>query len=184
MPHRTIFTYREYALMPEGPRYEVLGGDLVGLPAPSTAHQEVIGALHLALRTWANGSRAGQVFISPIDVRLSDTDVVQPDLLFVAAARRAIIEAPYVRAAPDLVIEVLSLSTAERDRVVKRAIYERHGVREYWIVDPDARSVDILTYGKDGLQLRRTEPSGATLASELLPGLALPVASIFAGLDA
>jgi Uma2 family endonuclease len=180
--HRTIFTYHDYILMPEGRRYEVLGGDLVGLPAPTSVHQEIVGALYAALRQWAMRSGGGRALVSPVDVRLSDTDVVQPDVLFVTAARAAIIEEPYVRAAPDLVIEVLSASTAERDRVLKRRIYELHGVREYWIVDPDARAAEVLTNGDDGLQVRRTCSLEKVLASPLLPGFSLRVAEIFQGL--
>lgn len=97
MAHRPIFTYREYAVMPEGRRYEGLAGDLVGVPAPTSAHQEIIGGLYVALRPWADRSGAGRVLLSPIDVRLSDTDVVQPDLLFVAAEMTGMIERPYVR---------------------------------------------------------------------------------------
>jgi Uma2 family endonuclease len=159
------------------------GGDLAGLPAPASAHQQIIGTLHVALRTWADRSGAGRVLLSPIDGKLSDTDVVQPDLLFVAATRLAIIEAPYIRAAPDLVIEVLSPSTAHRDRIIKRAVSERHGVRDDWIVDPDARAVDVYAYGEDGLQLRRTEPAGGVLASQLLPGFRMAVADVCHGVD-
>jgi Uma2 family endonuclease len=180
MPHRTVFTYRDYALLPEGPRYEVLEGDLVGLPAPGSAHQEVLLALAATLRGWAQETGAGRVLIAPLDVKLSDTDVLQPDLIFVTASRTAVILPEYVRAAPDLVVEVLSPSSAERDRVVKRAIYERHGVREYWIVDIAARAVEVHTLGEEGLHLRRTLPEGARLTSELLPALSVAVTDLFA----
>lgn len=160
-------------LAPEGARadrFEILGAKPMPLPPPGTAHQEAVGALYLALRTWADPARAGRVLLSPVVVRFADTDVVQPDLVFVATARLDVVAADGLYAAPDLVIEVVAPATAERDRVLKCSIYERYAVPEYWIVDPEAKTVQVLTRGADGLRPRRLMPYAAILTAELTPG--------------
>ena len=93
------------------------------------------------------------MYIAPFDVVLSDTDVVQPDILFVSNERMGIVTEDNIQGAPDLVIEILSPSTAERDRTFKRSLYARHGVREYWLVDPDARSVEVLVLGEGHFEI-------------------------------
>ena len=89
----------------------------------------------------------GEVYVAPFDVVLSDTDVVQPDVLFVSKRRSDIITPDNIRGAPDLVVEILSPATAERDRTIKLDLYAQHGVQEYWIVDPDAKSITVLVRG-------------------------------------
>jgi hypothetical protein len=153
LAHRPVFTYRGYALMSEGRRHKVLAGDLVGLPATASAHQEIIGALHVALRTRGESAGASRVMFSPIDVCLSDTDVLQPDLLFVGAERLAIIEAPWPLSGRPL----SAVRRPARAISVPGLSVIGVGCPEYWIVDPDARAVEVLAHGQDGLQLARAE---------------------------
>ncbi len=123
----------------------------------------------------------GRVLAAPTDVILSEENVVQPDLLFVAKERLALLgpSGSGVQGAPDLVIESLSPSTASRDRIVKRKLYAKYGVREYWVVDPVAKRIEVLTESPAGLDTWRVFSIGAVLVSPQLPGLALPVAEIF-----
>ena len=173
------FTYRDYRNAPEDERYELLDGDLVMTPAPGTAHQRVSRNLTMLLGRSVELSGAGEVFVAPYDVVLSDTDVVQPDLLFVCTGRAQIITAENIRGAPDLVVEILSPSTAERDQTFKRSLYARHGVREYWLVDTDARTVTVLLNSPQGFAEVGVCKEGQTLVSPTLKGFEINPDEIF-----
>lgn len=181
MTHSSVrFNYEDYKLLPEDCRYEILKGQLLVTPTPNTGHQRILIRLVLAVGNFVESTRVGQVFAAPTDVILDAETVVQPDLLFIAEERSGIADPDGgVHGAPDLVVEVLSPSTAERDRTVKRKLYGVFGVREYWIVDPTARSVEVLTLTPDGLTTWRVFPDGAEFASPLLPGLTFPISSLF-----
>ena len=121
-----------------------LDGELVMIAAPNIAHQIVSDDLFWLLQNFVKKNKLGRMFSAPTDVVLSDTNVVQPDLTFVSKGRMSIVGRKNIRGAPDLVVEVLSSSRPERDLVRKRDIYARHGVGEYWIADPDARSIRVM----------------------------------------
>jgi Uma2 family endonuclease len=121
------------------------------------------------------------VLIAPCDVVLSNYDVFEPDLLFVSNARSNIITRANLQGAPDLVVEVLSPGTAGYDRGYKQTLYGRHGVREYWLVDPDAATVEVLIEGAQGLAPAATYTGDDTLTSPLLDGLAIQLAPVFRG---
>ncbi|MCY4637585.1 MAG: Uma2 family endonuclease [Acidobacteria bacterium] len=121
-------TYKDYCATPDDERYELLNGNLMMVPAPNRKHQEVLGTLYLELGNFAKEHELGRVYVAPFDVVLSDTDIVQPDLLFISRAREHTLTEENVRGAPDLVIEILSPSTAERDLGYKHELYGRHGV--------------------------------------------------------
>ena len=135
-------TYEDYRSAPGDERCELLDGDLVMVAAPNLKHQKV--QLEPGARNWASSSSSttlGEFFFAPCDVVLSDTDVVQPDLLFVSREREHLLSGgENVQGAPDLVIEILSPATADRDRGYKHELYGRCGVTEYWLVDPIAES--------------------------------------------
>jgi Uma2 family endonuclease len=148
-------------------------------PSPKSLHQIVASNLVHHLGSFVRAHELGHVLFSPMDVHLSGGDVVQPDVLFVAEANAGIIR-DWIHGAPDLLVEIISGEGVERDRLVKRDLYARNGVREYWLVDPEARSVEVLGLNASG----RYEPSGYfeerdTVVSSLLAGLALPVAKLF-----
>jgi Uma2 family endonuclease len=136
------FTVEDLVALPDdGNRYEVVDGELFVTPAPSWDHQRIVGALHWQLRGYLAGTTIGEAILSPADVRLGDSQV-EPDLFVFPFidGRRA--RSPETAVRPLLVVEVLSPSTARRDRVLKRRLYQRAGVPEYWIVDLDARLVE------------------------------------------
>src|SRR3712207_5649524 len=127
-PHGVLLTYEDYAQIPsDRNRYEILNGVLNVTPAPTTFHQDAVTNLVAILRDYVRRHGLGKVLVAPCDVLLSEHNVVQPDLLFVARERMAIIERANVKGAPDLVVEVLSPSTAMADLHVKRQIYADHG---------------------------------------------------------
>ncbi len=134
----------------DGNRYEFIGGRLYMTPAPVTRHQRVLRRLWSALVRILMDSGRGEVFSTPLLVEFPGTgDRVQPDLLFVSNERRSIIGEKQVLGAPDLVVEILSPSTAHRDRGIKLDLYARHGVRQYWIVDPDEDVVDVWRFADE-----------------------------------
>ena len=174
------FTYEDYRTAPPDKRYELLDGELLLNPAPNLKHQSVQVRLGSRLGRFVEEKALGCFFFAPCDVVLSDTDVVQPDLLFVSHARaHLLIGGDNVQGAPDLVVEILSPTTAERDRGYKRALYAKHGVKEYWLVDPAAETVSILRPRASALEVARTFGRNETLRSPLLAGVQLDLDDVF-----
>ena len=175
-------TYEDYLQFPDdGKRHEIIEGDHYMTPAPRTKHQRISRRLLVALSGFAASRRLGEVFAAPFDVVLSDENVVQPDLLFVSAARADIVTEDNVQGAPDLIVEILSESSRKKDEVTKRKLYERFGVQEYWIVDPELEIVKIFKLTQQGYG-RASELSKETndvLTTELLPGFDCAVNEIF-----
>lgn len=183
---RIKFTVDDYMTAPPGKRYQLLDGEMILLegetnlaPAPSDKHRAVVVKLLVALYQFVTEHRLGLVRVSPYDVVLSEYDVVQPDLLFVSSDRSAIITEANIQGAPDLVVEILSPASVQYDRGYKGALYSRHGVREYWLVDPDAETVEVLTESDQGLVPHASYRRGDTLTSSLLAELALDLEQIF-----
>ena len=172
-------TYADYCLTPDDERYELLDGELIVAPAPNSDHQRVDAKLGWRLAQFVEERDLGQVFFAPYDVVLSETDVVQPDLLFISKGRAYIITPANAHGAPDLVAEILSPSTVERDRTFKCALYARYGVSEYWLVDPDARTVTVLLLEASAFAEVARYGAGQTLTSPTLPGLAVNLDDIF-----
>ncbi len=160
-------TWQDVQQMPDdGNRYEAIEGDLYVTPAPTPRHQILLLRLYDALRPLLTRPR-GVLLVAPVGVEFPDTrEGVQPDLLFVSSERRGIIGEASLRGAPDLVIEILSPSTAHRDRTIKLELYERQGVREYWIVDPAEGAVDVWRFGSESVHERFTETLPVRLGAE------------------
>ena len=173
-------TYEDYCAAPADNRYELLGGELIMVPAPNIKHQTVQVKLTTRLGLFIEGRALGTLLTAPCDVLLSDSNVVQPDLLFVSREREHLLsDGEKVRGAPDLVIEILSPSTADKDRGSKRELYGRHGVAEYWLVDPIAETVSIHRQRGGVLAATDTFSRGQTLRSALLAGLELRLDDVF-----
>jgi Uma2 family endonuclease len=141
-------TWQDAQLMPEdGKRYEAIDGELYVTPAPSRRHQWVSGNLERALCRLLQDPGHGWVYHAPIGVEFPETEEgAQPDIIFVSKARAEILVDEGIRGVPDLVVEIRSPSTAERDRTIKRKLYQRQGVAQYWIVDPDADAVEVWDF--------------------------------------
>lgn len=166
------WTCADYARLPaDGRRYELHEGVLWMAPGPIAQHQRIVGRLHWLLFQQAKRGRLGEVFIAPYGVVPSAISVVQPDLVFVAEANAGIVTEDNIRGAPDLLVEVVSPGTRRIDRVYKRGLYERSGVREYWIVDGEAREVTVcvLERGRRRFGRRRTYRDDDTLRSGATP---------------
>ncbi|RMH05293.1 MAG: Uma2 family endonuclease [Nitrospirae bacterium] len=173
------FTYQDYLQLPEDRQYEIVDGDLYMVPAPTPYHQQVSRNLEFPLHQYVKAHDLGEVFYAPCDVLLSETDVVQPDLLFIAKARLSIITDTHIQGAPDLVIEILSPASEPRDRGAKQKLYARAGVSEYWIVDPMSKTVEVFRLSETGYHRINHFTHSDTLHSPTFPDLAIPLSDIF-----
>lgn len=178
---RVILTYKDYEALPaDGRRYELHEGELSVTPAPSPQHQRVLRNLNEIVWQHVKARALGEVFFAPIDCILSETTIVQPDLVYLDTARLSAVSARGVEGPPTLVVEILSPTTALIDRSAKRQLYARHGVPYYWIVDSEARTIEAYRLSGNSYTLA-TQASGSQPAS--LPPfleLALVPASLWA----
>ena len=178
-------TYDDFVHFPDdGKRHEIVDGEHCVTPSPNSKHQTIVGNLHGMIWTYLRQRPLGRVFVAPFDVVLSEFDVVEPDLLYLSNDRAAQVLVPqHVRGVPDLVVEVASPGTRQRDETVKRRLYERWGVVEYWVVDPELDVVRV--YVRDGERFTRaielSLETHAVLRTPLLPDLDLPLADVFRG---
>jgi Uma2 family endonuclease len=168
-------TYDDFVQFPDdGQRHELIDGEHYVTPSPNTKHQTVSVKLTVLIGSWLEYNPIGRLFHAPFDVVFSNFDVVEPDLLYLSNARAAeALTAQHVRGVPELVIEIGSPSTRKRDETIKRRLYERAGVSEYWVVDPDIDTVRV--YRREGETFARvvelSADAGDTLTTPLLPGL-------------
>ncbi len=180
--HRQL-TYEDLLALPDdGLRHELIDGEHYVSPAPSLKHQWIVGNFHYLLRHFLRTRSIGKVYLAPCDVVFTPSNFVEPDLLFVSQDRSELLTARNVQGAPDLVIEVLSDSTRKMDEKRKLELYDRFGVREYWLADPVFETVRVYRRTGEGLVLvAELSVEGVdVLATPLLPGLSIPLAEIFA----
>ena len=175
-------TYEEYLLFPEDGRlHELVDGDHCVTPAPTPRHQFILSNLHVALGRHVIERDLGRVAGAPFDVVLSDVDVVQPDLFYLSHERLDRLRETRLDGAPDLVVEVVSESTRKRDEILKRRLYEQHGAREYWVIDPELATVKVYRRQGDGFgeRVELSAEAGESLTTPLLPGFELALAALF-----
>jgi Uma2 family endonuclease len=176
VPVDTRLTYDDFCLLPEdGKRREIIEGELFVTPSPQTPHQRAVIRLSAHLWQFVDSHKLGEVFAAPFDVVFSDFDVVEPDLLYISKARAGVLTEKNVQGAPDLVVEVLSETTARIDRSIKLKLYGRHDVIEYWVIDPKEPSAEIYRRGPGGLDLVAKLAAADALTSPLFPGFSLPL---------
>jgi Uma2 family endonuclease len=186
-PAPRAWTYADLVALPDDQlRHELIDGEHVVTPSPNTGHQEISKRLFRALDTHVELKRMGQVLYAPFDVKLSLFTVLVPDLVYFTTERFArVVNEKHATAAPDLVVEILSPGTRRRDKGRKRAVYDREGVQEYWIVDPEAQSITALRRPRPGTGLTDvttlTVDADGVLASPLFPGLDIPLRDVFGG---
>lgn len=181
-PPQGQWTYDDYAAIPaDGTRYEIIDGVLYVTPAPNLSHQNAVSAITAHLRIHVDFTGHGKVFAAPVDVELwPGRAVVQPDVIVVLNANRQVLTPSRILGAPDLVVEVSSPSTATHDRSRKLAAYARAGVREYWIADPNAETVEPL-FLENGEYVSAGVCSGrAFLPSRVIPDFPIRVEQFFA----
>jgi Uma2 family endonuclease len=176
----TKLTYEDYAEIPnDGRRYEIIDGELYVNPAPATKHQAAVGNTYALLWMYMRAHHTGRVFVAPYDVILSDHDVVQPDVLWIAAEHSSLVANRGLEGAPDLAVEVLSPSSVKLDEKIKHTRYAFFGVPEYWIVDPEREHVRVFRLRDRELQLVAELSGNDTITSPVLPGFSITAFEIF-----
>ena len=158
---------------------ELWDGELIMSPAPSFFHQEVLLHFFRALDGWVQQHRLGKTVVAPIDMVLTAHNATQPDVVFISTARLGIIN-DRLSGAADLVAEVISPGSRRRDRIDKRDLYEQHGVQEYWLIDPEAKTVEVLHLESGAYKLVGRWHPGEQAESRLLEGFKVLVAALFA----
>ena len=178
---RVVLEYRDYAALPnDGRRYEIHDGELSVTAAPSPRHQDVVLNVATVLRAHVSERGLGRVFVAPIDVILSDTSIVQPDIVYVATDRLALISGRGIESAPTLVVEVLSPSTTVSDRNTKMQLYARHGIPWYWVVDPDSRTTEVYGLEGSGYELAARVAGDEPLSASPFPDLIISPQALWA----
>lgn len=175
-------TSDEFLALPEdGRHYELIEGELVLNPAPVPRHQWIIGNVYYALRSYFESHGGGRAYLSPVDVVLSSENVLEPDIVVLTADRMSLVGPKNLQGPPDIAIEVLSEGSRRKDEVTKKRLYERFGVDEYWIADPETETIKVYRRAGDTFDraIETSTEAGGVITSPVLPGFALDVNYIF-----
>jgi Uma2 family endonuclease len=180
MGTRVILTYRDYEALPaDGRRYELHEGELSVTPAPGTHHQRVVGRLYRLLSQHVDARGLGEVFVSPVDCILSNTTVLEPDIVYVESGRSSLVSARGIEGPPTLVVEVLSPSTAQVDRSTKLQLYARYGIPYYWIVELEGQRIDAYALAEGAFKLAARLDRGESGALPPFPDLTIVATSLW-----
>jgi Uma2 family endonuclease len=179
--HRPL-TVHDYLQLPvdSGKKTELIEGDLIMSPSPDRFHQDILGRLFGPMWAYLASHPVGKVYAAPFDVTLTDLNVFQPDLCYFSKSRYTSLTAHGADGAPDLVVEILSPGSMKRDLGVKKEIYARTGVEEFWCVDPVKRTITVFQLGENSATPKATLVEGKTLGTPLLPGLKIKLRDVFA----
>lgn len=175
-----IYTYEDYLTFPEDSwGYQIIEGELVVSPSPKTIHQAVLMNLSLAISVFVRNKKCGEVFFAPFDVILDNHNIVQPDILFISNENKDVLTEDNVKGAPDLIVEVLSQSTRQFDLLGKKDVYQKFGIKEYWIIDPENKSVAVYFLEKGQYAIHNQEEKEGIISSKILNGFKLSLKEIF-----
>lgn len=174
------WTYTDYAALGESFQGEVRQGDLYMTPAPNLFHQRVCRKLLILLHSWVESKSLGEILQSPVDVILDDSNIVQPDLVFVATAHSNILKQRGIVGIPDLVIEIVSPGSVSIDYYEKRTLYEQFQIPEYWIVDPRYYSIQVLSLEQGKYVVFSHAETKGEISSRILDGLKIAITQIIA----
>jgi Uma2 family endonuclease len=180
LPQPKLLTYDDYARLtpPDSGNYELHNGKIIFMPSPLTPHQIISMNLSVEMGGFIRQNKLGKLLAAPMDVRFTANDVVQPDLLFVPNARLEIIKR-IVEGAPDLIVEIKSDGNTATDMSYKKYLYETSGVKEYWIIYPNRKTISIYLLIEEELRFQRTLTVSDTLKSLVLTGFEMAVAAVF-----
>lgn len=175
------YTYADYRELDvdDNLLYELLNGDLVKKSAPSPQHQRTVRKLTRQMENFIEGKSLGEVFFAPIDVFLDDYNVPQPDLIFISEAKKGIITQDGIMGVPDLVVEVISPSSWRRDRFEKMKLYKKYEVPEFWLIDPQNKSIEVFTYADNDFDVFSLGVETDEVQSKILEGFTIKVKTIF-----
>jgi Uma2 family endonuclease len=175
------YTEKDYQLLEEGTPFQLINGDLIMSPSPLLLHQLIIGKLYLLISNNLEQSKiGGLVVLSPMDVRLDEENIFQPDLLYISEEKKAELIGDRINGAPDLIIEILSPSTAYYDLRQKKDFYEQYGVKEYLIIDPIKKDAEVYILVNQEFQLHQKEKQNGSITLTTLPTLQIDLQKLFA----
>ena len=177
-PKEKVWTYEDYLRLEDDKRYEVLNGRLVEMPAPSFEHQKVSGLIEFLLRGFVYKNKLGEIVDAPFDVILSETVVVQPDIVFISNEGLKNIKSGRLFGPPDLAVEIVSPSSYARDRYEKFSLYERFGIKEYWIVYPEYRAIEVWCLRDGKYVLHSVAAEKGEVGSCVIKGFKLKVEEV------
>lgn len=180
-PGKIVLTYDDYCELPnDRNRYEILDGELFVTPAPRINHQRISNRLNRVLDDHVIANRLGEIFVAPTDLMLAPTTVVQPDLIFVGNDRLGIITDRAIEGTPTLVVEILSPTTQQTDRVTKAQVYAKHGVPHYWLIDPGQHTFEAYELAGDHYVIIESMKNQDEFHPSLFPGLTIRLANLWA----
>src|SRR3990170_4397153 len=172
-------TYADYLKIDDNNRYEIFNGELSMVPSPSTDHQNVSRNLEFLIWNFVKQRGLGKVFYAPIDVVFDDDEVFQPDIVFIKSENQSIIGKNAIQGVPDLIVEIVSPSSAFYDTIEKKEVYGKYGVTEYWLVFPDEKVIEIFILGKEGyVEFCKSKKKGI-VKSNVLEGLEIDSKDVF-----
>ena len=175
------YTEKDYMLLEEGAPFQLINGDLIMSPSPLFLHQLIVGKLYNLISNFIDQTQSGGLIVlSPMDVHLDEENIFQPDLLFISENRKVELIKERIAGAPDLVIEILSPSTAYYDLKQKKDIYERFGVKEYLIIDPVRQDAEVYELINERFELTQKEKETGIIALQTLTGLQIELQKLFA----
>lgn len=177
--YKKYYTYADYYVINDDKRYEVMEGALMMVPAPTTRHQKISGRIYRIMANFVLDNGLGEIFDAPTDLVLSNDVVVQPDILFINKERAGIIGEQAIMGSPDLVVEIISPSSSFIDSVRKREIYQRFGVKEYWLVFPEEKAIEIMTLEHGIYRELCSAKEEGTVRSKLLQGFEVELKGVF-----
>jgi Uma2 family endonuclease len=179
-PEAPPLTVEHYRNLPEtGPRYQLIEGDLYMAPAPNRYHQDISRNLEFILLNYLKDHPVGVLYHAPFDVYLSETDVFQPDIVVVLKANFGLLTDAGCEGAPDFVVEILSPKTRRLDLDNKKRVYNRHGVKELWIIDPEPRELLVYRFERGAGETAELFHQSDIVTSPLLPRLAVALEEAF-----
>ena len=176
---RKKITYADYLKIDDNNRYEIFNGELLMVPAPSTDHQAISRNIGSLIWSFVKQKVIGKVFNAPVDVVFDDDEVFQPDIVFIKSENQHIIRKSAIKGIPDLIVEIVSPSSAFYDMVEKKEVYGKYGVKEYWLVFPDEKVIEIFTLEKGGYREFCKSKKKGTVKSNVLEGLEIDSKDVF-----
>ncbi len=179
IPEKDNYTYDDYAKLPEGAPYQLIGGQLIMTPSPMPYHQEVLRKLGFKILVFLEKKDLGHLYYAPLDVYFTDSNVYQPDIIFIQKEREEIIGDTKIEGAPDMVIEILSPSTAYYDLRNKFRIYEQCVVAEYWIVDPGLKRIEVFENKEKKFEIYMEAEEKGSISSKILEGFTINLGEVF-----
>ena len=174
------YTEKDYQLLEEGAPFQLINGDLIMSPAPTSYHQILLGRIFKVIDNFLEQNNLGGLCLfAPIDVVLDEENIFQPDLIYISAERKKELFQDRIMGAPDLIVEILSPSTAYYDLKQKKDFYERYGVKEYLIIDPVRHDAEVYSLIDEKFELQQKEKESGTIHLTTLPGLQIELQKLF-----